>query len=150
MIRQAFLRGISTRAVGRVVAILTNEPVSAQTVSRLTRTLDREVEKFPHATLTDDWAYLLLDGVWMKVRRAFDRSGCCYCGPRSARANGQAATAGVHRARREPGLLGEGFLWGFAPARNNQQWQNLSSLFYTSCLTSPCSQCVPVSLDAPC
>ena len=49
MIRQAFLRGISTRAVGRVVALLTDEPVSAQTVSRLTRTLDREVEKFHRA-----------------------------------------------------------------------------------------------------
>ena len=34
MIRMAFLRGISTRAVGRVVALLTNEPVSAATVSR--------------------------------------------------------------------------------------------------------------------
>ena len=51
LIRQAFLRGISTRAVGRVVALLTDEPVSAQTVSRLTRTLDREVEKFHHAKL---------------------------------------------------------------------------------------------------
>ena len=37
LIRQTFLQGISTRAVGRVVALLTDEPVSAQTVSRLTR-----------------------------------------------------------------------------------------------------------------
>src|SRR5690348_8801625 len=71
MIRQAFLRGISTRAVGRVVALLTDEPVSAQTVSRLTRVLDQEVEKFHRAPLVDEWAYLLLDGVWLKVRRAF-------------------------------------------------------------------------------
>jgi transposase-like protein len=35
--REAFLRGLSTRAVGRVVALLTDEPVSAQTVSWLTR-----------------------------------------------------------------------------------------------------------------
>ncbi|MGC2694390.1 MAG: transposase, partial [Candidatus Angelobacter sp.] len=33
LIREAFLRGISTRQVGRVVAILTGEVVSAQTVS---------------------------------------------------------------------------------------------------------------------
>ena len=32
LIRQAFLRGISTRQVGRVVAVLTGEEVSAQTV----------------------------------------------------------------------------------------------------------------------
>src|SRR6266702_760039 len=49
LIRQAFLRGISTRAVGRVVALVTEEPVSAQTVSRLTRVLDQAVEKFHRA-----------------------------------------------------------------------------------------------------
>ena len=38
MIRQALLRGVSTRGVGRVVSLLTQESVSAQTVSRLTRT----------------------------------------------------------------------------------------------------------------
>jgi len=37
LIREAFLRGLSTRAVGRGVALLTEEAVSAQTVSRLTR-----------------------------------------------------------------------------------------------------------------
>jgi transposase-like protein len=36
LMREAFLRGISTRQVGRVVAILTGEVVSAQTVSKLT------------------------------------------------------------------------------------------------------------------
>lgn len=43
LIRQAFLRGVSTRAVGRVVALLTDEPVSAQTVSKLVRVLDAQV-----------------------------------------------------------------------------------------------------------
>src|SRR6266851_4627517 len=71
MIRQAFLRGISTRGVGRVVSLLTGESVSAQTVSRLTRVLDKQVEKFHHAPLGDEWCYLILDGVWLKVRRAF-------------------------------------------------------------------------------
>ncbi len=71
MIRQAFLRGISTRGVGRVVSLLTGEAVSAQTVSRLTRVLDKQVEQFHHAPLGDEWCYLLLDGVWLKVRRAF-------------------------------------------------------------------------------
>ena len=41
LIREAFLRGLSTRQVGRVMAILTGEPVSAQTVSKLARGLDR-------------------------------------------------------------------------------------------------------------
>jgi putative transposase len=71
LIRQAFLRGISTRQVGRVVAVLTGEAVSAQTVSRLTRVLDQAVRTFQVRPLDDDWAYLVLDGVWLKVRRAF-------------------------------------------------------------------------------
>jgi hypothetical protein len=48
-IREAFLRGISTCQVGRVVAILTGEPVSAQTVSTLTRYLDQAVRQFHQA-----------------------------------------------------------------------------------------------------
>jgi transposase-like protein len=28
------------------------------------------VEAFHHLSLGDDWAYLFLDGVWLKVRRA--------------------------------------------------------------------------------
>ena len=46
LVREAFLRGISTRQVGRVVATLTGEPVSAQSVSRLTRDLDAAVRQF--------------------------------------------------------------------------------------------------------
>jgi putative transposase len=71
LIRQAFLRGVSTRQVGRVVAVLTGEPVSAQTVSRLTRVLDQAVRAYQQRRLGDEWAYLVLDGVWLKVRRAF-------------------------------------------------------------------------------
>lgn len=57
LIRQAFLRGISARAVGRVVALLTEEAVSAQTVSRLTRALDQAVRApFTPPLLDDDWA----------------------------------------------------------------------------------------------
>ena len=73
LIREAFLRGISTRQVGRVVAIVTGETVSAQTVSQLTRDLDEAVQQFHEAALTDDWAYLFLDGVNLKVRRESGR-----------------------------------------------------------------------------
>ncbi len=69
LIREAFLRGISTRQVGRVVAILTGEVVSAQTVSKLIRDLDEAVREFHQATLNDDYAYLFLDGVSLRVRR---------------------------------------------------------------------------------
>ena len=73
LIREAFLRGISTRQVGRVVATLTGETVSAQTVSNLTRDLDHAVKEFHRAPLKDEWAYLFLDGVALKVRRPAGR-----------------------------------------------------------------------------
>jgi putative transposase len=73
LIREAFLRGISTRQVGRVVATLTGETVSAQTVSNLTRDLDHAVKQFHQAALKDEWAYLFLDGVNLKVRRPAGR-----------------------------------------------------------------------------
>jgi putative transposase len=73
LIREAFLRGISTRQVGRVVAVLTGERVSPQTVSRLTQELDQAVRQFHQAGLQDDWAYLFLDGVSLRVRRPAGR-----------------------------------------------------------------------------
>src|ERR1044071_4282443 len=73
LIREAFLRGISTRQVGRVVATLTGETVSAQTVSKLTRDLDEAVGQFHRARLSDDYVYLFLDGVSLRVRRLTGR-----------------------------------------------------------------------------
>jgi transposase-like protein len=72
LIREAFLRGISTRQVGRVVAT-TGEVVSPQTVSKLTRDLDDAVKQFHQARLGDDYAYLFLDGVSLRVRRPAGR-----------------------------------------------------------------------------
>jgi len=69
LIREAFLRGISTRQVGRVVGILTGEVVSPQTVSRITQSLDDTVREFHQARLADDYAYLFLDGVSLRMRR---------------------------------------------------------------------------------
>ena len=73
LIREAFLRGLSTRAVGRVVALITDEPVRAQTVSRVTRELDQAVAQFHQAPLMDAWRYLFLDGVSLRVRRPAGR-----------------------------------------------------------------------------
>jgi transposase-like protein len=69
LIREAFLRGISTRQVGRIVATFTGEPVSAQTVSKLVTELDEAVQQFHTAELNDEWAYLFLDGVSLRMRR---------------------------------------------------------------------------------
>jgi putative transposase len=69
LIREAFLRGLSTRQVGRVVASIGVEALSAQTVSQLTRSLDTMVKTFHQQPLQDEWAYLFLDGVSLRIRR---------------------------------------------------------------------------------
>jgi putative transposase len=73
LIREAFLRGISTRQTGRVVATLTGEQVSAQTVSRITQELDQAVRQFHQAKLSDEYGYLFLDGVSLRMRRPTGR-----------------------------------------------------------------------------
>ncbi len=110
LIRQAFLRGISTRGVGRVVALLTDEPVSAQTVSRLTRVLDQQVEAFHRAGLGDQWSYLILDGVWMKVRRAFGPQRVLLLVAYGVRPNGERQLLAFVRAKGESQAAWEGFL----------------------------------------
>lgn len=68
VIRNIFLAGVSTRRVGASLEALLGEPVSAQTVSRVTRSLDREVARFHQVPIVDDLLYLLLDGVYLRVK----------------------------------------------------------------------------------
>lgn len=110
LIRQAFLRGISTRQVGRVVATLTGEAVSAQTVSKLTRVLDRAVQAFHQRRLPDDCAYLVLDGVWLKVRRAFGPQRVLLLVAYGIRSNGQRELLAFTRAKSESQAGWEGLL----------------------------------------
>jgi putative transposase len=68
LVLQAFLRGISTRQVGQVLEPVLGECYSAQTISNITRQLNQAVEQFHQRTLRDDYVYLFLDGVVLKVR----------------------------------------------------------------------------------
>jgi len=70
LIREIFLAGVSTRRVGETLESLLGAPVSAQTVSRVAKGLDREVQRFHEETLEDDLQYLFLDGVSMRLKVA--------------------------------------------------------------------------------
>lgn len=70
MLRETFLKGVSTRQVGAVLEGLLGEPVSAATVSRVARTLDAEVASFHRVPLPDTVRFLLLDAVSMRVKGA--------------------------------------------------------------------------------
>ena len=120
LIREAFLRGISTRQVGRVVATLTGETVSAQTVSRLTRDLDEAVRQFHQARLHDDYAYLFLDGVSLRVRRPSGRKQVQMLVAYGIRRDGSSALAGFFaQPGRRPGRLGRAAA-GSLPARTGR------------------------------
>lgn len=110
LIREAFLRGISTRQVGRVVAILTGEAVSAQTVSKMTRGLDGMVKAFQQARLKDEWVYLFLDGVSLRVRRPAGRQRVQMLVAYGVRADGSRRLLGFLRSRGESQAAWEGLL----------------------------------------
>jgi len=70
LVREMFLSGVSTRKVEEVVEPLLGAGVSAQTVSRITRSLDTEVRRYQERPLEDRYQYLLLDGITLKVKGA--------------------------------------------------------------------------------
>ncbi len=70
LVREAFLRGISTRQVGEVLEPILGEAYSAETVSRLVQGLDLAVAAYHRRRLRDEYVYLFLDGVVLKVRDA--------------------------------------------------------------------------------
>jgi putative transposase len=110
LIREAFLRGISTRQVGPVVATVTQEAVSAQTVSRLARSLDKLVRDFHQAKLKDEGAYLFLDGVSLRVRRPSGQKRVQMLVAYGVRADGSRQLLAFLRSQGESQAAWEGLL----------------------------------------
>jgi putative transposase len=63
-----FCLGLSTRKTASVPAPVLEEKVSAATISRLSRDLDREVQLYHHRLLQDHYRYLFFDGVVLKSK----------------------------------------------------------------------------------
>lgn len=68
LMREVFLAGISTRRVGAAISALLETTVSSSTVSRITRSLDQHVRAFHTRPLLDEYQYLILDGIRLKIR----------------------------------------------------------------------------------
>jgi len=68
LVRESFLSGVSTRQVGKVLAPLLGLEISPQTVSRIVASLDGEVRLFHSQVILDDYQYLFLDGITLKVK----------------------------------------------------------------------------------
>jgi transposase-like protein len=70
MVREMFLAGVSTRRVGEVLLPVWGKTISAQTVSNISLSLDQEVTNYHSRKLGDQYRYLLLDGIVLKVKGA--------------------------------------------------------------------------------
>lgn len=96
--------------MGRVVAIVTGDAVSAQTVSMLTRHLDRLMKAFREAKLKDEGAYLFLDGVSLRVRRPGGRKRVQMLVAYGIRRDGSRQLLGFVRSQGESQAAWEGLL----------------------------------------
>jgi transposase-like protein len=68
MVREMFLAGVSTRKVQEVLRPILKVDLSPQSVSRIVRSLDAEVRHFHMRRIEDEYRYLFLDGITMKVK----------------------------------------------------------------------------------
>jgi len=76
LVREMFLSGVSTRRVGQVVRSLLSASVSAQAVSRIAACLDEQVRSWHRRPLRDQYQYLILDGVTLRVKGACGARKC--------------------------------------------------------------------------
>jgi putative transposase len=68
VVRNVFLSGVSTRDVSGTLKPLLGTTISASAVSRICKSLDSAVKAFHSRELLDEYQFLLLDGVTMKVK----------------------------------------------------------------------------------
>ncbi len=68
LIQDVFLAGVSTRRVGEVLNQLLETKISSTKVSRVCQRLDVQVQAYHHRPLIDEYQYLVLDAITLKVR----------------------------------------------------------------------------------
>ncbi len=68
LIEGIFLAGVSTRRVGEAISKLLDAKVSHGTVSNITKRLDKKVKEYRTKPILDEYQYLFLDGITLKMR----------------------------------------------------------------------------------
>jgi len=69
IVSEMFLRGASTRKVGKISRLLWQGEVSPAEVSRMNQRIKKELIRWLNRPLTKRIAYLIIDGAYFKVRR---------------------------------------------------------------------------------
>jgi putative transposase len=68
-LKTMFIQGVSTAKVGAVLEVLCGERVSRSTVSKLALSLEEEVRAYQQRRLDDDFVFLYLDALSVKIRK---------------------------------------------------------------------------------
>jgi transposase-like protein len=69
VIQEAYIQGISTRAVDDLVQALGGTGISKSQVSRLCQEIDERVNAFLDRPIEGEWPYLWIDATYVKVRQ---------------------------------------------------------------------------------
>ncbi len=110
-LKTVFLLGVSTRQTGRALATLIEDAVSASTVSAIAKALDVSVCSFHRRRLSDEYRYLILDGVSVRIRligKVQRRMVLCAYG---ITRQGQRELIDFHIVKAESEDTWYGFLW---------------------------------------
>ncbi len=70
VVQEAYIQGVSTRAVDELVKALGMSGISKSQVSRLCEEIDDRVKAFLERPLEGDWPYLWIDATYVKVRQS--------------------------------------------------------------------------------
>ncbi len=73
MVLMSLILGISTRKQRKFFKAFIGDAVSHTTASRLLRNFEEDLAKFRTVRLTDDYKYLLIDGIWVSVKEQSTR-----------------------------------------------------------------------------
>ena len=69
VIQEAYVHGVSTRSVDDLVQAMGCSGVSKSQVSRLCAEIDERVQAFVQRPIEEEWPYLWLDAIYVKVRQ---------------------------------------------------------------------------------
>jgi len=70
---RCFVSGVSTRKVRGITRAFADAGISSSAVSRILKGVDRELRAFRKSTITGRYRFLFIDGLWMSVRKRYDR-----------------------------------------------------------------------------
>lgn len=100
-VRAMFLQGVSTRKVGDVLEVLCGERLSASKVSTVVKELDGAVRDFANRPIEDDFVFLFLDALSVKVKFGLAAKKVKLLVAYGIRANGSRCLISFQRAKSE-------------------------------------------------